>query len=354
MLGRSPAAPADVEGRLGAKQALVLFLCGPERLDAFLLRNNRIVYNAIPIGSHSMGERIRVVRELMTRPSDLDGPKKGLGDLYQVLFGSWDAAGEMHDVDHLVIVPHGPLTAFPFAALWNPATGKFIVDEYAVATLPSLAAAMSARYESRANLKGMVVLAPLAGKLAGTRMEASAIAGDIPTAQIKLGSASSELAARAALAAGRPIHIASHGSHNPQNPLFSRMVVGSPNDGVTANDGMLEVHEILGLSTTSPLVYLSGCETALGGAADNSFASSSDENSLAQAFLIAGARTVVATLWRVDDAAAAGIADAFYHEMRAGAYPEDALAKAQRRALNGSGSFTWAAYTVSTTGLHGP
>jgi CHAT domain-containing protein len=116
----------------------------------------------------------------------------------------------------------------------------------------------------------------------------------------------------------------------------------------------LEVHEILGLSTTSPLVYLSGCETALGGAADNSFTSSSDENSLAQAFLIAGARTVVATLWKVDDAAAAAIADGFYHQMRAGAYPEDALAKAQRRSLKGAASFTWAAYTVSTTGLHSP
>ena len=354
ILGRSPVDAAVVEGRLGARQALVLFLCGPERLDAFLVRNNRIVHHAIPIGSHSMEERIRVVRELMTRPSELDVARKGLGDLHQVLFGSWDVAGEMQGVDHLVIVPHGALTALPFAALWNRASGKFIVEDYAVATLPSLAAAMSARYEARANLKGMVVLAPLAGKLAGTRMEASAIEGDIPTAQIKLGPASSELAARAALAAGRPIHIASHGSHNAQNPLFSRMVVGSPRDGSAANDGMLEVHEILGLSTTSPLIYLSGCETALGGAADNSFASSSDENSLAQAFLIAGARTVVATLWKVDDSAAAGIADSFYHEVRAGAYPEDALAKAQRRALKGGGSFTWAAYTISTTGLHNP
>ncbi|MFN2638080.1 MAG: CHAT domain-containing protein [Gemmatimonadaceae bacterium] len=354
MLAGAPMGAAQVQGRLAPRQALVLFLCGPERLDAFLVRQNRIAYYAIPIGSQSMEARIRVVRELMTRPSELKLATKALGDLHQILFGRWDSGGEMRGVDHLAIVAHGPLTALPFAALWNQASGKFMVEDYAIATLPSLAAEMSTRREARANLSGMVVLAPLANKLTGTRREATAIAEDIPTAQIKLGSASSELAARTALAAGRPIHIASHGTHNAQNPLFSRMVVGSPKNGATEDDGALEVHEILGLSTTSPLVYLSGCETALAGAADNSFKSAADENSLAQAFLIAGARTVVATLWKVDDAAAAAIANGFYHQLQAGAYPQDALAKTQRTALKGGRNLTWAAYTVSTAGLHGP
>jgi CHAT domain-containing protein len=130
-------------------------------------------------------------------------------------------------------------------------------------------------------------------------------------------------------------------------------VVGAGRHESPGGDGLLEVHEILGISTSSPLVYLSGCETALGQAADNAFASSSDENSLAESFLIAGARTVVATLWRVDDAGAASIAEGFYTRLRSGGSPEDALAYAQRQALKGAHNFTWASYTIASTRLRG-
>jgi CHAT domain-containing protein len=124
------------------------------------------------------------------------------------------------------------------------------------------------------------------------------------------------------------------------------MVVGTTSRDPRDGDGFLEVHEILGFSTSSPLVYLSGCETALGGAADNAFVAS-DENSLAESFLIAGARAVVASLWRVDDAAAAGIAESFYSRLKGGASPVDALAYAQRNALKHARNFTWASYTVA-------
>jgi CHAT domain-containing protein/tetratricopeptide (TPR) repeat protein len=353
MLRVTPVAVKEVQARMGAREAVVLFLCGPERLDAFLVRKNELVYHAIPMSSRSMQMRVRVARELITQQTGLGAATGALDGLYRFLFGTWNDAGEMRGVDHLVVVPHGPLTALPFAALWNRSRGKFIVEDYAVTTVPSLAAAVSTRHNVRANLTGILVLAPLTDKLAGTGREAAAIAADIPTAQLKLGSAANETSARAALADGRALHVASHGMHDAQNPLFSRMMVGSPRGELASDDGALEVHEILGLSTTSPLVYLSGCETALGGAADNSFSSSSDENSLAQAFLIAGAGTVVATLWRVDDAAAAAVAGGFYRQMRAGALPEDALALAQRRALKGAKNLTWAAYTVSTAGLRG-
>jgi len=131
------------------------------------------------------------------------------------------------------------------------------------------------------------------------------------------------------------------------------MVVGATGHESPGSDGLLEVHEILGISTSSPLIYLSGCETGLGRAADNAYASPSDENSLAESFLIAGARTVVATLWRVDDADAASIAEDFYARLRSGASPDDALAHAQRRALKTAHNFTWASYTVASTRSRG-
>jgi CHAT domain-containing protein len=125
------------------------------------------------------------------------------------------------------------------------------------------------------------------------------------------------------------------------------MVVSSARH-TSADDGHLDVHEILELQTRSPLVFLSGCETGLGSGTQSAFEQGSEEGSLAQAFLIAGAQTVVATLWRVDDAESVELAKTFYRQLRSGATPADALARAQRNAIGQSG-YSWAAYTVSGT-----
>jgi CHAT domain-containing protein len=93
----------------------------------------------------------------------------------------------------------------------------------------------------------------------------------------------------------------------------------------------------------SSLVFLSGCETGLGAGED--FAT------LARAFLYAGAGSVVATLWRVDDEAAAALAERFYPRLDAG--PSMALAMAQRELLADRryrAPFYWAGYTLAGDG----
>jgi CHAT domain-containing protein len=155
---------------------------------------------------------------------------------------------------------------------------------------------------------------------------------------------------RLALQQGRIVHIASHGSHNSQNPLFSRIVVEAGRAG-PGSDATLAVHEIVGISTKSPLVFLSGCETGVTSSGEGVFAAESADASLAQAFLFAGASSVVATLWPVTDSEAARIASDFYRVLKSGKTAQDALASAQRRAIAGRQPLTWAAYTVSSAGV---
>jgi len=105
----------------------------------------------------------------------------------------------------------------------------------------------------------------------------------------------------------------------------------------------------------SPLVFLSGCETALGTAWSTPFLRGEDYATLAQGFLYAGAGSVVATLWRIDDEGAAAFAEAFYDAMRARP-PLDALAAAQRTLLRDpryarfSAPRYWAAYVLAGAG----
>jgi CHAT domain-containing protein len=134
--------------------------------------------------------------------------------------------------------------------------------------------------------------------------------------------------------------------------MFSRIELAAGGGMETENDGRLEVHELLGLTIESPLVFLSGCETGVGAAGSSSYAAGADYVMLAQAILYAGADNVVATLWRVEDRSAADFATAFYGELRS-ADPELALARAQRRMLADPAyrsPFHWAAYRISGGG----
>ena len=112
------------------------------------------------------------------------------------------------------------------------------------------------------------------------------------------------------------------------------------------------MHEILGLRVRSPLVFLSGCETGVGAAWSTGFAQGEDFATLARAFLYAGARNVIATLWRVDDEGAAEFAARFYQHFPS-APSAEALALAQRETLADSrwrAPYYWAGYVLSGEG----
>jgi CHAT domain-containing protein len=115
------------------------------------------------------------------------------------------------------------------------------------------------------------------------------------------------------------------------------------------------MHELLRLTVNSPLVFLSGCETGLGGAWSTPFETGEDFTTVGQALLLAGAANVVATLWRIDDAGASVFAGRFYEAARR-MPPAEALAEAQRAMIVDSryaNPYYWAAYDVSGTGFWG-
>ncbi|MEO6056690.1 MAG: CHAT domain-containing protein, partial [Gemmatimonadales bacterium] len=195
------------------------------------------------------------------------------------------------------------------------------------------------------------VLAPEPAALPASRREAAAVAGVLPAAELVIGRDATEPRLRAALGAGGLVHLATHGELNARNPMFSWLQTASGRDVDPADDGRLEVHEILGLRVRSPLVFLSGCETGLGTAWSTAFAPGEDFATLARAFLYAGAGSVVATLWRVDDDGAAALAERFYRYLETG--PASALALAQRELLADRryrAPYYWAGYTLAGDG----
>jgi len=90
-------------------------------------------------------------------------------------------------------------------------------------------------------------------------------------------------------------------------------------------NGYLSLEDIYNLRLPSDLVVLSACETGLGKEVDGE-----GLVGLTRGFMYAGASRVVASLWKVDDAATAELMERFYRGMESGGLrPAEALRRAQ-------------------------
>ena len=344
----------EVQAALKPGEALVTFLVSTERVDAFLVTDERVAHEHIPAGAVEVAGRVRLVRELLGRGSLAPPVLEALGGLRRLLLGGFESAGLLDGVRQLSVVPHGALSALPFSALWDPQSGRFLIQDMTVVYLPTVRAQTTGANTTSWHADHLAAFAPLPDSLPGTRREVRALVRNLPGATGYVGRRSTETLVRAALLSSRAVHIASHGSYNPVNPLFSRVTVGAAIGAASASDGKLGVYEILQLRVNSPFVFLSGCETGLVAADQEPFTRNIEEGGLAQAFLAAGAGTVVATLWPVRDDTAVPLALAFYGHLSSGLSPAEALARVQRQLIKDVAGPGWAAYTVMGRGNRKP
>jgi CHAT domain-containing protein len=299
---------------------------------------------------------VRLARDLIVRSSrDPSASLAALESLHEVLLGPARRAGLLEGVRRLVLVPHRILNYVPFAALRDPATGRYLAQDYAIFLLPSAGALAALRGNPASaapvEIGPTSVFAPLTDRLIASRDEAEAVARALRPAAILLGTRASERAVRLALGSGGLVHLATHADLSPRTPLFSGIEL-APSGDRPDSDGRLDLHEILGLRIGSSLVFLSGCETALGASVTTDFVPGEDYATLARAFLYAGARNVIATLWRVEDQGAAEFATRFYRHYPASPPPE-ALALAQRDMLADVRyrmPYYWAGYVLNGEG----
>jgi CHAT domain-containing protein/tetratricopeptide (TPR) repeat protein len=353
VLGGGPVKPAEIKAELAGDEALLQYYITPGALRIFVLTPDGVTVHSRLTPGTDLSRQVRLARELTGGATFGDGPDPDaiLKRLHAELISPVVEGGGLEGVSRLIIVPHDVLAYLPFAALRSGETGRYVAEDYVLVDLPSAGALPALRRTTNdpGRRRQTVAIVPFPQDLPGSLIEGNAIDRIQDRASLLQGDRATESALRLALSSETTVHVASHGALNFRNPLFSRIelfrkVVGDP-----ADDGRLEIHEILNFRIRSHLVFLSGCETGVGEAWSSGFAQGEDYATLASAFLYAGAGSVVATMWRIDDRGAAELATRFYRHLQ-NRSPAEALTLAQRDLLRSESfrrPYYWAGYRVS-------
>jgi CHAT domain-containing protein len=342
----------EIASRLQRDQALLEYLITDSATWVFVLTSDTVAAVDLKIRGDDISNLVDLARRAIEAPANPDRPPLWpipLRRLYSVLIRPVEDARYLRGKRTLLIAPHGELHFLSFASLVGPPPdSRFLVDRFDILYAPSATIWSELGRRRRTQLPpGILAMAPHAQRLPGTRREVEAIRRIYGTgAHVSTENAATSAALRSGIAQASVVHLATFGVLNKHNPLFSFIELAPTRD----EDGHLDVNEVFGLRMSGQLVILSACQTALGSGAIGDVPPGDDWVGLVQAFLQAGASSVVASLWPVDDRATSDLMTVMHRNLRRGASPARALADAQRqlrRQQRTSHPFYWAAFTAS-------
>lgn len=252
----------------------------------------------------------------------------------------------------LIIIPDATTSRIPFALLRSPHR-RWLIEDHVIAYAPSAASFAGDVPELTADVFRLAVVAdpafdpallPDLPRLPAARAEAAALYSWFPFSKRLVGREATDRAVGTALAATDFVHIAAHALADERD-AGSSVIALAPDKGRTS--GLLYARDIARLRLHHlQLVFLAGCRTA------SVTPTNRTVRSLALAFLAAGSRATVGTLWDVEDRAASHLTRSYYERLRRGEAPAEALRTAQNAAISSRrlSPRAWAAYQLHTTG----
>jgi CHAT domain-containing protein/Tfp pilus assembly protein PilF len=307
------------------------------------------------------------------------------------------------DAAHLLISPDGSLNLLPFEALVDE-RGRYLLERYAFSYLTSGRDLLRLQVARENKSEPVVVAAPLFGEptmaqvaapgtqspkpggrtgrrqsittgtdmanvyfapLGGTAQEAQTIKSLFADAEMLTAAAASESVVKQ-LQAPKILHIATHGFFltdeavsttsragarainakvKIDNPLLRSglALAGANLKGQGGEDGILTALEASGLNLWgTKLVTLSACDTGVGEVRNGE-----GVYGLRRAFLLAGAESLVMSLWPVSDYVTREIMTAYYKNLKQGLGRGEALRQVQLVMLKHKGRehpFYWASF----------
>jgi CHAT domain-containing protein len=142
------------------------------------------------------------------------------------------------------------------------------------------------------------------------------------------------------------IHLAMHTFLSDQNPMNSAMIFALSDDA--SEDGLLHTYEVYGIPLNARMVVLSSCNTGSG-----ILSTGEGILSLARGFLYSGSRSVVMSMWEIEDKSGTDVVKMFYDHLKKGESKSEALKKARHDYLKSAGQMRSHPYFWSTLVVYG-
>ncbi|SNY39101.1 CHAT domain-containing protein [Paractinoplanes atraurantiacus] len=255
----------------------------------------------------------RAVEDRTTPPGLRDDLGRPLAEL---LLGPF--AAELAGNGRVVVVPYGGLSVLPVHVL--PFGGDLLTTGHDVSYLPSSSLLASPAPSAGAGslIVGNPAYAPDRDlmRLPGAEVEAVTIAR-LRGQEVLRGEEATGKAVLDRMVTARVVHLATHGSLAEGAPYSAELAL--------AGADSLTVPDLMGLGTTIDLAVLSACDSGRG-----RVGSAGDVVGLTRAFLGAGVRELIVSLWPVHDRIACLTMVALHRHLLAGEPTAVALARAQR------------------------
>jgi CHAT domain-containing protein len=329
--------PAQLKGKkkqIPTDMALLSYLPGESQLYIFVATNDTVVAKVVNVTraqlTRNINGSLNLIRtkqgafgnvelkneasernELVFETNQTDELLKPFEELYQYLIAP--ASEIISNKKRLCIIPNGVLSYIPFQLLGKTLkNGKFslLMNQYAVFYANSTDMLLRVTEQEKGQLNILAFGNP-DNTLPSTEKEVREIKTLFPTASVFLRDDATEDKAKYAGEEYNVIHFATHGNLDYED--FAKSFLTMASNPAKHEDGMLTLEELWGMDVMSHLniVVLSACQTAVSRGSDES-----SPVSPASGFLQNGVKSVVATLWKVDDEATSLLMTDFYRNIK--------------------------------------
>ncbi len=408
-----PLSLKDIQGELRQDDVLLEISLGDERSHLWMVTPDSFQHFELP-DRKTIEEMSVEVYKSITKRQQLEGQAdtnsiqaqvaeadklflQKAPELSQMLFGQ---VATQLGTKRLVLVVEGALQLVPFAALPAPsgliesgASPEWLILDHEIVQLPSIATLRAIRATEKKNrdaadkiaaviadpvftrddarvqnsslapavasaardekpppstTKALENLRNGSARLIHSSEEADAIAEAAPrgaTLVAKGFDATRETALNARLGEYQIIHFATHGFLDTEHPELSGITLTTVDKNGVEKNGVMSLHDIYNMDLSAELTVLSACQTALGkDIKGEGFVG------LTHSFISAGSKSVVASLWKVDDRATSALMADFYQSMlQKGMTPAAALRAARLKVMQDKrwgNPYYWAGFVV--------
>lgn len=378
------------------------FSLGENKSYVWAVTRNKLTSYELPPAAQISEQAESLYNHLKTQPGSTGAAEKTAAAARELAQTILAPLGEELNKQRLIIVAHGTLNYVPFQLLSDPKNGEPLIASHDIVNAPSASILGDLREEGRSRKRGRV-LAAFGSPVFKSNYSVKAKNGNVDIASLQThehnrwqqavrdielnGDTFDPAAIQPLIYAGHELaglrdvvgerqamiavdfdasrdnllktdltqysilHFATHGFLDPERPENSGLVLSTITTDGKSQNGFLSLSDIYQLRAPVALVVLSACQTGLG-----KDVRGEGLIGLTRGFMYAGASSVVASLWKVDDEATAELMKLFYRNMlEEGMTPAAALREAQnsfRQHPTWSAPYYWAGFTLQGDHSH--